>query len=160
MNIISFEVLGLPKPQGRPRAVSRGKFASVYSEKTEWRNQVTLEARKRSSKNPEAIDDNSYFDGPINVMISYWFKRPKNHYRTGKYSHLLKDSAPHYCCNKYDLDNLDKAVLDAFTDAELISDDKIVCCLTSSKNWCDNNVNENINRPQGILVLINEMEAV
>ena len=42
-----FKVLGLPKPQARPRAVSRGKFVKVYSPGTEWKESVKYAATKQ-----------------------------------------------------------------------------------------------------------------
>ncbi len=41
--------------------------------------------------------------------------RPKNHYRTGRYRHLLKGSAPKYMKTKPDIDNLAKLILDSFS---------------------------------------------
>ncbi len=31
-------------------------------------------------------------EGPLEVNIIFYFKRPKNHYKSGKNSHLLKDN--------------------------------------------------------------------
>ena len=41
---------------------------------------------------------------PINCVLDFYCKRPKNHYRSGKYANLLKDNAPKYNTNNKDLD--------------------------------------------------------
>ena len=40
-------------------------------------------------------------------------KRPKSHYRSGKYKDIRKTSSPDYCEYKPDLDNLIKFIADA-----------------------------------------------
>jgi len=53
------------------------------------------------------------FDGPISLTIVCFFKRPKSHYRAGKFSHQLKDTAPVWHTSTPDGDNLLKFVGDA-----------------------------------------------
>lgn len=124
---MQFFVIGSPKPQGRPRAFNRGGFTKVYSPVTEWREAVKYKAHECA-----AIQ----FDCALQVHISYQFKRPKSHYRTGKYSDVLKDSAPLYMMKRPDLDNLNKAVIDAMQDAGVYTDDSIIIKLSSEKKYC------------------------
>jgi Holliday junction resolvase RusA-like endonuclease len=51
----------------------------------------------------------------VNVMIL--FKRPQNQFRTGKFSHLLRDDAPEYPTTRGqgDFDKLERAINDALT---------------------------------------------
>ena len=47
------------------------------------------------------------------VQLRFNMRRPNSHYRSGKYSHILKDDAPEYHVTKPDSDNLIKFVCDA-----------------------------------------------
>ena len=109
-------IQGDPKPQARPRASRRGNHIHMYSPKTDWRNHCLKMLKKQDA----------YFDKAINLSMIFYMPRPKSHYRTGKFSHVLKDSAPSFHTKKPDVDNLSKAVLDAMTDAGILSDDSIV----------------------------------
>ena len=126
--MIEFKVIGTPKPQSRPKAFSRGKFTSVYSPVTAWRNDVKYAAHKIYEKQGQ-------IDGAVIVDIEYYFKRPKSHYGTGKNSDVLKASAPKNMVKRPDLDNLNKAVLDAIQDANLMADDSAVVRLMSTKHY-------------------------
>jgi Holliday junction resolvase RusA-like endonuclease len=63
---------------------------------------------------------------PITCVLDFYCKRPKNHYRSGKYSDLLKDNAPKYNTNNKDLDNMVKFVLDALNDKLYVDDSQII----------------------------------
>lgn len=144
MNDLEFFIPGLPKPQGRPRAFSRGKFIKVYSPQTEWRCNCT----KMSA---DLLALYGQFNEAICVSIEYYFQRPSSHYGTGKNRDQLKKSAPKYHIKKPDNDNLNKAVLDAFGDAGLIKNDSQVVNLISRKVYTTGQ--------QGALVKIQKMEA-
>ena len=126
--MITFKVLGTPKPQSRPKAFSRGKFTSVYSPVTAWRNDVKYAANK-------LFEDQGKIVGAMIVEIEYYFKRPDSHYGTGKNSDIVKKSSPKRMVKRPDLDNLNKAVLDAMQDSGLIGDDSAVVRLISTKHY-------------------------
>ena len=63
---------------------------------------------------------------PIKCTLDFYCKRPKNHYRSGKYSNQLKDSSPKYNTNNKDLDNMVKFVLDALNDKLYLDDCQII----------------------------------
>jgi len=63
---------------------------------------------------------------PIKCTLDFYCKRPKNHYRSGKYSSQLKDSSPKYNTNNKDLDNMVKFVLDALNDKLYLDDCQII----------------------------------
>ena len=65
-------------------------------------------------------------DKPIQCILKFYSSRPKSHYRTGKYSHLLKNSAPKYNTSKKDVDNMAKFVLDALNNKLYVDDCQIV----------------------------------
>lgn len=125
--ITEFRVLGLPKPQARPRAFKRGKHAAVYSPSTEWKESVKYAAAKLEKIEAEALE----------VNLEFYFDRPKSHYGTGSNADKLKASAPKYHTKKPDVDNLAKAVLDACQDAGLFKDDSAVVGLTVEKFYVD-----------------------
>ena len=78
---------------------------------------------------------------PIRCILNFYCKRPKNHYKTGKNAHILKDSSPKYNTNNKDLDNMVKFVLDALNN-KLYTDDSLIFEITCSKQYSntpDNN---------------------
>ena len=125
---MKFFIQGIPKPQPRPRATNRGKFIKIYSEQSDWKKNIKkISALYKSEGN--------YFDQAIEVNLYFQFHRPNSHYRTGKFSHLLKDSAIEHHIVKPDKDNLEKAVTDALTDGGIFSDDCIIIRGLTSKTY-------------------------
>ena len=74
---------------------------------------------------------------PIKCTLNFYCKRPKNHYKSGKNSHILKDISPKYNTNNKDLDNMVKFVLDALND-KLYKDDSLIFEINCSKNYTEN----------------------
>ena len=71
---------------------------------------------------------------PIKCILNFYSTRPKNHYKTGKNSHILKESAPKYNVNNKDLDNMVKFVLDALNE-KLYNDDSQIIEITCTKSY-------------------------
>jgi len=65
------------------------------------------------------------FTGAITMVIKFYFDRPKNHYRTGKYKDIIKPSAPHHHTNTPDIDNCIKFVCDALNGVYYMDDRQI-----------------------------------
>lgn len=122
MNSISIMVKGHPIAQPRPRAMIRGGKVHVYNKDTSkaWKESIMIGFRKYS---------NLEIDSPVRVVIGYYFKRPKSLLRKKD----LFDPFPH--TKKPDLDNLDKAVLDALTELGVWKDDSLVYSLHSAKYY-------------------------
>jgi len=95
-------------------------------------------------------EQDARFDKAICLRLIFYMPRPKNHYRTGKFSELLKDSTPSFHTKKPDVDNLSKAVLDAMTDAGILSDDSIVVQHYIYKKYTE--------RETGVKIEIEELE--
>jgi Holliday junction resolvase RusA-like endonuclease len=74
---------------------------------------------------------------PIRCILNFFCKRPKNHYKSGKNSHMLKDTSPKYNINNKDLDNMVKFVLDALND-KLYTDDSLIVEIICSKLYSEN----------------------
>lgn len=124
-------VEGTPVPMPRPRATSFGGKARVYQPKgkaTEWKATIM-----RAFKGCIPITEGR----PVELELNFYLPRPKSHYKTGKFSHILRDDAPIFHLNKSDVDNLAKAVMDSMTDACVWHDDGCVDHLTVSKKWAE-----------------------
>ena len=126
---------GTPKPKQRPRW--SGRF--MYSPKSSWEKEI-----KKLLKGYKF-----FYDVPVRIDMTFYMPRPKKHYRTGKYSNVLKDDSPEYHSQRPDRDNLDKAVLDVMTDVGLLSDDCIVVDGRILKKWA--------NESSGVLIKIRKV---
>lgn len=108
---IEFTIPGEPKAQQRHRT---GKGGHRYDPSKADKDAFLAQAMKYRPKKP--------IDGPISVRVKAWFKRPKKHYRTGRFSHQLKDDAPMYHAKVPDGDNILKFVLDAMNGVFWVDD--------------------------------------
>ena len=129
---IQISVRGEPKAQPRVNHFYNKKLGAVrtYTPGTaeEWKSLIAEAARDKIPESP--------LRGPTRVDISFRFKRPKSHYRTGRRSSELRPDAPTHHTNKPDRDNLDKAVLDVLVRIGMLVDDSVVCYGEISK-WYD-----------------------
>ena len=130
---IDIFVEGNPKPQSRPRVSVRAGRGFAYNSDSKdmkaWKE--ALDASLKS------ISFGSFgsFGGPMHVELVFRLPRPKAHYRTGKFSHLLKDSAPGDEGSRCDVDNLSKVILDKITRSGYWVDDSQVVFLSARKRW-------------------------
>lgn len=129
---LAFIVYGTPAPQGSKRHVGHGvMIESNKNELTTWREDVKLAALR-------ALDDAPHWtrDYPQIVMhVVFTLPRPKGHYRTGKFAHLLRDNAPHLHGTKPDLDKLVRSTCDALTTAGAYADDSRVAQIFAVKGY-------------------------
>lgn len=90
---------------------------------------------------------------PVDVMITFTFARPTNHFGTGRNAGTLKASAPPWPSSHAigDLDKLIRACCDSLTDAGVWKDDSQVVTLSAMKVY----VGESwaLDKP-GVLILI------
>jgi len=127
---LRFFVPGVPVPQPRARITTRGKFAHAYVPKDhpvhEWRKAVAQAAL-------DAANGQRFGKGLIRFRAVYFFPRPKSHLdKNGQAKPAFVDAIP-----PRDLDNLNKAVWDALTDAGIWDDDKQVWDSHETKIWID-----------------------
>jgi Holliday junction resolvase RusA-like endonuclease len=100
---IFLEVMGNPKPQQRHRHFRYGTYDPCKQDKEQFLN---------SAKIYKTLDAPLIF--PLYINIKFYMKRPKTHYRTGKYAGLIKEKWQNIIMDKKpDIDNLIKFVLDA-----------------------------------------------
>ena len=76
------------------------------------------------------------YAGDIMIQLLFVMPRPKSHYRTGKYKHLLKDIFKDTIYHSFtpDLDNLVKMICDTVQGKDrMIVDDSQICVLDAQK---------------------------
>lgn len=126
--MIDIWVPGQPRPQGSKRIYNGNVVDSNQAVLRPWRSAIAAEAL-------QITKGRTAFTGPVEVHINFVFHRPKSHYRTGQYAHLLKPTAPEWVTSTPDLDKLIRAVCDSLTDASVFSDDAQVAVLIATKAY-------------------------
>ena len=130
---MKFILEGDPIPQCRHRTFRRKGKNINYDPNASHKNQVKMIMGRILMNDPYLPYKDFY-----HVSLIFWFSIPKNDSkakREAKLNGLIK------CTNKFDLDNLEKGVLDSMTGA-LFSDDKKVVKLQSEKRWAERGYTE------------------
>jgi len=112
---IEFLVLGKARPAGSKRALpvklKSGETKTIVVDANKhskpWKQQVAQTAR--------CMYHGPLLDEPVALALIFVVPRPKSHFRTGKNSHLLRESAPDRPTVKPDLLKLARGVEDALT---------------------------------------------
>ena len=110
-----------PKAQPRPKATVVQGHARIYNPKSA--DDYKTEVVKLFARIPEHFDEGT----PLRVTIDYFFIRPQSLERKRDPDGFMRHT------KKPDLDNLNKAVLDAIGNSGLWHDDRQVCELRSRK---------------------------
>lgn len=125
--MITFFAQGTPKGQPRPKAFAR-KFgqtwsARVYDPHTAegWKSQIAIAAKPFLPVQP--------IESALLVELTFVMPRPKGHFTKKG----LRPTAPVYHTGRGDLDNMEKAFLDAMTQVGMWKDDGQVCKMCSEK---------------------------
>ncbi len=129
--ILQMTVYGLPAAQGSKRHVGGGRMVESSKAVKPWRQDVAAAAR-------EAVDGIAGFEpftGPVLVIATFHFLRPKSHFRTGRHANELKPGAPVYVTRTPDLDKTLRSTFDALTTAGVWKDDAQAARLVSSKRY-------------------------
>ena len=115
--------------KGKPKALKRhrvGKFGRMYDPSYKDKKDLWLQIARFKPK--QALK------GEIMIKLIFVMPRPKSHYRTGKYSHILKENMPEYHSFTPDLDNLVKFLLDTIAGKDrFIVDDSQICRIQAEK---------------------------
>lgn len=130
---LTFTAYGRPVPQGSKRHVGRGIMIES-SNVVPWRQTIEVAAMQSI----RGVDWSRTSD-PVRLDVTFYFDRPRTHFRAGKYFGLLRDNAPAlpYGRGQGDLEKLVRAVGDACTSAGVWVDDSQVASLTAAKAWTD-----------------------
>jgi Holliday junction resolvase RusA-like endonuclease len=138
-------VAGDPWPEGSVKAFVRGGKPVIVHDNPDalgkWRDAVNAKAR---------LTRCSFRDRPVEVDMLLWLPRPRSHYRTGRYKHLLRDTAPAFPVAKFDSDKLARAVLDALTGV-LYAGDGQVTDVIARKRYAD------LGAPSGAVIRVREV---
>ena len=129
---ISFTLYGEPIALARHRTVSGGLRTynpSAADQKKFAKACVTAEVLPAEP-----------LEGPIEACMTFYFQRPKHHFRTGKFAGQLKEGQDVWHNKKKDLDNLVKFVLDSLN-ALAYLDDGQVCSIKAAKFYTNTSDN-------------------
>lgn len=128
---IRITVNGEPTPQQRHRhhQVKGADFVSTYDPSSKKKKEFLKACLPLKPKRP--------YEQPLRVDMVFYFSRPKSHYRTGKYAHILKDTAPTLHVSRPDADNCAKFVKDSLNKT-FWKDDSFVCDMNVKKRYDEN----------------------
>ncbi len=125
---VSFTVYGDPIPLSRHRTVSGGM--RTY-------NPSAADQKKFAKACMTAgVLPSEPLEGPVEAVMTFYFPRPKSHYRTGKFAGQLKGGQDVWHSKKKDLDNLVKFVLDSLNSLAYV-DDGQVCAIKAMKLYTE-----------------------
>lgn len=114
----SFYALGTPAPQGSKSPKGRTKTGHVIMAESSKKVAPWREAVKAAGEGA-----GPRLDGPLAVCMVFTVVRPAGHFRQGRNSHLLRESAPIAPATVPDLSKLIRSTEDAITDIGLWADD-------------------------------------
>lgn len=131
MSRISFTVNGDPAPQGSKRYVGNGRMIEMSKKIKPWRKAV-VEAAEAAML---ASDEWDTATDAVGMEVTFRFRRPANHYGTGRNATTLKDTAPIYVTskNKGDTDKILRSTGDALTDSRVVHDDSLIVAVHAFK---------------------------
>lgn len=105
MSLLTFVMSGEPRGKGRPRATTRGGFASVYTDAKTRKYEASITAVAR-----EKMAGRAPFEGPLSVSLRFRMPIPRSATKRARAGMAAGEIAH---CGRPDIDNLAKAVLDA-----------------------------------------------
>lgn len=123
-----FYVPGTPAPQGSKRHVGNGVMVESSKAVKPWRQDVTAAAIDAATTAGWETAT-----GPVGLRLTFYLRRPRSHYGTGRNADQVKPSAPEYPATKPDLDKLQRSTLDALTTAGVLADDARVVLIDAAK---------------------------
>ncbi len=140
------EIQGNPIPQQRHRHFKFGTYDPCKKDKEKFLIKALKDYNYNKNFNHLPLLN------AIHISIKFYMKRPKSHYRTGKYEGIVKDQwikIPH--TKKPDIDNLIKYVLDSLSGQNgFFLDDNQIYTIYAEKLYSD--------KPRTEIVIIEEDE--
>ena len=117
----TFQVIGLPAPQGSKRHVGRGIMVESSKAVQPWRQDVKYAAERSL---PSDWDPSK----PTAISVVFRFKRPQGHYGTGRNAGQLKASAPSHAVSAQlgDIEKLVRSTHDALIGIAFDDDRQVV----------------------------------
>lgn len=144
-------VYGAPAAQGSKRHVGGGRMVESSRKVAPWRDDVRQAAIRAMTTAPTW----DVTTREVIMHVRFTLPRPASHYRTGRFSHLLRDNAPTHVSTKPDLDKLLRSTCDALTSAGVYADDSRVVAIHASKAYptTDPRAHMGLDRPGAHIVL-------
>ena len=127
---VQFRVEGHTAPAGSKTAIPTETGVRVKDAAkggAEWTATVALAAT-------QAMRGRDPLDGPLRLTLTFHRVRPRGQYRTGRFSHLLRDDATRYPDTKPDVLKLARRVEDALSGI-CYTDDARICQEVLVKVW-------------------------
>lgn len=126
---IVYSVIGIPKPQARPKVFhkvlkSGRPFVSTFSPKTDWFHLVYTESLKQKNLLKNRLS------GALRLNLIFCLPIPKS-------ASKKKRAEMHFVSKRPDVDNLAKAVMDAINQVGIWEDDSQVAKLEIEKVYSD-----------------------
>lgn len=128
IRLIRLVVFGKPVQQGSKKSLGPGRpwIEDNKEELEPWRNAIASASRNAGVP---------MMTGPLNVVLTFYFKHRDQDVGTGRNAGVVKPNAPLYKKTRPDLDKLARAVLDALTEGGIWEDDARVAVLTCEKRY-------------------------
>ena len=117
--------------EGKPKALKRHRHTRkgfTYDPSKKDKKDLLLQVMEYAPKQP--------ITAPIRIILIFYMQRPKHHFRSGKYKHLLKKEVPFFHSSTPDLDNIVKLVADALNGV-FYKDDSQIAQLKAEKIYCN-----------------------
>lgn len=131
-------VPGDPATQGSKRYLGVGPSGKVRAVESGGQKLSVWRADIRDTILRALPEDHRLHTGPMSVTLMFLLARPRSHFRTGRNSHLLRESAPEYPAKKPDIDKLTRAALDAVgSTGKVWADDAQVVHLNVQKMYTE-----------------------
>lgn len=132
--MIAFTIEGIPQPRGSKkalpnRATGRAMMVDANPKSGPWMNAVAHQASQAMAGKP-------LLTGPVELVVTFAFPRPKSHYRTGKNATQLRLDAPEWHAKKPDSDKLIRAIGDGMTGV-VYRDDSQIAALKVEKRYTE-----------------------
>lgn len=122
---VHFFVPGLAAGKGSYVPVVSRSTGRAFLKHSAGKKLESWRSRLRSCAS-EAWGEGKLLVGAVSVQSRIFLPRPKNHYRTGKNSHLLKKSAPKFPkTKKGDVDKLARAIMDELSRTVYVDDGQV-----------------------------------
>ncbi len=124
VKVATVEAEGVPRPAGS-KTPGQAKSGKLYVRDSSgvkgkaWREAVAIAGKL-------AFYNIAPLTGPVAVRVRFGMPRPKNHFRTGKYSHIRKDTAPEFHLKVPDATKLWRSAEDSLKGIAWLDDSQVV----------------------------------
>lgn len=143
---LTITVYGTPGPQGSKRSLGNGVMVESSKKVKPWRQDVKYAAIAATAQ----MTGWQLLHGPLAAEMVFTFARPKGHYRTGKFAHLLRDAAPTRPAFYPDLSKICRSTEDALTGVAW-KDDALLVDLWLAKRYAGDGDPDTLTAPGAVI---------